>query len=106
MTRLRYRMRAPGNLTAVFLAVAAVAVSALVWIGAGIVRRDRALEIRRFDERREAAADRLVASLERALASDERLLAGTAKPAGDLLLQNGARPPLHAGPGTLARVTC
>jgi len=83
-------MRAPANLTAVFLAVAAVAVSALVWIGAGIVRRDRALEIRRFDERREAAADRLVASLERALASDERLLAGTAKPAGSPLLQNGA----------------
>ena len=83
-------MRAPANLTAVFLAVAAVAVSALVWIGAGIVRRDRALEIRRFDERREAAADRLVVSLERALASDERLLAGAANPAGRLLLQNGA----------------
>jgi signal transduction histidine kinase len=73
-------MRAPANLTAVFLAVAAVAVSALVWIGAGIVRRDRALEIQRIDERREAAADRLVASLEWALASDERLLTGNGSP--------------------------
>jgi signal transduction histidine kinase len=73
-------MRAPANLTAVFLAVAAVAVSALVWVGAGIVRRDRALEIQRLNERRDAAADRLVASLERAVASDERLLAGNGPP--------------------------
>jgi signal transduction histidine kinase len=74
-------MRAPGNLTAVFLAVAGVAVSALVWLGVGIVRRDRALEIGRLDERREAAAERLVASLERAVTADERLLA-TAGPSG------------------------
>jgi signal transduction histidine kinase len=73
-------MRAPGNLTAVFLAVAAVAVSALVWLGAGIVRRDRALEVQRIDERREAAADRLLASLERALAADERLLGSNGPP--------------------------
>jgi len=81
-------MRAPGNLTAVFLAVAGVAVSALVWLGVGIVRRDRALEIQRIDERREAAADRLIASLERAVAADERLLTGNGPPGS--VPENGA----------------
>jgi signal transduction histidine kinase len=76
MKPLRRRMRAPGNLTAVFLAVAGISVITLAWLGAEIVRRDRALEIQRLDERREATAGRLVASLERALATDERLLAG------------------------------
>ena len=80
MTRSRYRMRAPGNLTAVFLAVAAVAVSALVWLGIAIVRQDRAIEVQRLDERREGAADRLVTALERALSADERLLDNLAAP--------------------------
>ncbi len=72
----RFRLRAPGNLTAVFLAVAGVSVSALVWLGIAIVRQDCILEIQRLDERRETAADRLVAALERALAADERRLDG------------------------------
>ena len=72
----RFRLRAPGNLTAVFLAVAGVSVCALVWLGVAIVRQDRAIEVQRLDERREGAADRLVTALERALAADERLLDG------------------------------
>ena len=80
MKPLRSRMRAPGNLTAVFLAVAGVSVFALVWLGVGIVRQDRALEVQRLDERREGAADRLVTALERALSADERLLDNLAAP--------------------------
>jgi hypothetical protein len=80
MKLLRSRIRAPGNLTAVFLAVAGVSVFALVWLGVGIVRQDRALAAQRLDERREGAADRLVAALERALSVEEHLLAGPAEP--------------------------
>jgi len=83
MKLLRSRIRAPGNLTAVFLAVAGVSVFALVWLGVGIVRQDRALAAQRLDERREGAADRLVTALERALSADERLLDNqTAPPEG------------------------
>ena len=83
MEPLRTRMRAPGNLTAVFLAVAGVSVSALVWLGVAIVRQDVTLEVQRLDERREGAADRLVTALERALSADERLLDNpVAPPAG------------------------
>ena len=73
-------MRAPGNLTAVFLAAAAVSVFALVWLGIAIVRQDRALEIQRLDDRGKAAADRVVTALERALSADERLLDDPAAP--------------------------
>jgi signal transduction histidine kinase len=58
------------------LAVAAIAVSALVWLGVGFVRQDQAIEARRLEERREAAADRIVAALERRLSADERALDG------------------------------
>ena len=80
MTLHRLRMRAPANLTAVFLAVAGVSVFALVWLGIGIVRQDRALEAQRLAERREGAADRVVAGLERVLSVEERLLDGAAAP--------------------------
>ncbi len=78
----RLRMRAPGNLTAVFLAVAGVSVFALVWLGIGIVRQDRALETQRLAERREGTADRVVAALERAVSANERLLDNAAPPEG------------------------
>ena len=80
MTLHRLRMRAPANLTAVFLAVAGVSVFALVWLGIGIVRQDRALEAQRLAERREGAADRVVAGLERVSSVEERLLDGAAAP--------------------------
>jgi signal transduction histidine kinase len=84
MKRPRARLRAPGNLTAVFLAAAGVSVFALVWLGAAVLRQDRALEVQRLDERREGVADRLVAALERALAADERLLDAPAAPPDNL----------------------
>ena len=80
MASFRARLRAPGNLTAVFLAVAGISVCALAWLGVSFVRQDRALEIQRLAERREGAADRLVAALERALSADERLLDNPAAP--------------------------
>ncbi len=76
----RFRLRVPGNLTAVFLAVAGVSVFALVWLGVAIVRQDLALEAQRLDERRATAADRLVTALERALSLDQRLLDNPAPP--------------------------
>jgi len=89
MKPLRSRMRAPGNLTAVFLAVAAVSVFALVWLGVGIIRQDRALETQRLDERREGAADRVVTALERALSVEERLLGAPAE-LPEVLARDGA----------------
>jgi signal transduction histidine kinase len=80
MKPFRSGMRAPGNLTAVFLAVAGVSVFALVWLGIGIVRQDRAFEAQRLAERRDGATDHVVAALERALSADERLLDHAAPP--------------------------
>lgn len=58
-----------------FLAVAAVSVAALVWMGARLLTQDRALEAQQLEERREAAADRVVAALEQALLAEGRRLA-------------------------------
>ncbi len=80
MMGLGVRMRVPGNLTAVFLAVAGVSALALVWLGISIVRRDRALETQRLDERRDGTADRVITELERALSAEERLLVGPTEP--------------------------
>jgi two-component system phosphate regulon sensor histidine kinase PhoR len=57
------------------LGVAAVSVAALVWMGVRLIRQDRALESQQLRERREAAADRLTASLEQVLSEEERKLA-------------------------------
>jgi signal transduction histidine kinase len=65
----------PRRTVALFIAVAAVSVAALVWMGARLLVQDRALEGQRLQERREAAADRVVAALEQALLAEERRLA-------------------------------
>jgi len=62
-------------LAVLFLGVAAVSVIALVWMGVRLVQQDRALEAQRLEEKREAAADRIVVSLEKVLSEDERKLA-------------------------------
>ena len=64
-----------GGVTTLLLAVAAVSVVALVWMGVRLVQQDRALEARQLDERREAAADRIVIALEQSLALEEQRLA-------------------------------
>ena len=76
MFRLSGWARVPRNLTVAFLAVAAVSVVALIWLGARLVAQDRALEAERLREKRESAADRVVAALDRALSADERSLLG------------------------------
>jgi signal transduction histidine kinase len=79
----------PGKTVVLFVAVAAVSVVALVWMGARLLTQDRALEAQRLQERREAAADRVVAALEQVLLAEERRLANprvTELAAGDDLL--------------------
>jgi len=67
--------RIPGRVTALFFAVAAISVLALLWLGVRLLEQDRALEAQRLQERRESAADRLVAALEQAPSVEERMLA-------------------------------
>ena len=57
------------------MAVAVLSVSSLVWVGVRLVNQDRVFEARQLEERREAAADRLTASLEQILSAEERRLA-------------------------------
>jgi signal transduction histidine kinase len=72
----RRSSRLPPRKTGVlFLAVAAVSVTALVWMGARLLTQDRAVEAQQLEERREAAADRVVAVLEQALLAEGRRLA-------------------------------
>ena len=75
------------NTAILFLGVAAVSVAALVWMGVRLVKQDRALEAAQLQERREAAADRLTASLEQILSAEEGQLADLAnvdfRPASD-----------------------
>ncbi|UCE40410.1 MAG: HAMP domain-containing histidine kinase [Candidatus Aminicenantes bacterium] len=75
MTSLRF-WRRPSRYSAVlFLGVAAVSVFALVWMGWRLLQQDRALETRRLEEQREAAADRIIAALEKALSVEDRKMA-------------------------------
>jgi two-component system, OmpR family, phosphate regulon sensor histidine kinase PhoR len=60
------------SFTLVLLAPAA----AVVWLGVRLVDEDRALASRQLRERRESAADRLVAGLAQALSASERRLFG------------------------------
>lgn len=56
------------------VAVAAVSVATLVWMGVRLLTQERALEAQRLQDHREAAADRAVAALEQALLAEERRL--------------------------------
>jgi signal transduction histidine kinase len=75
MPSLGFRGHPSRNTAILFLSVAAVAVAALIWMGVRLVRQDRALEAQQLRERREAAADRIIASLEQLLSTEERRLA-------------------------------
>ena len=79
----------PARTIALFVAVAAVSVIAVVWMGARLLTQERALEAQRLQERRETAADRVVAALEQVLLAEERRLTNPRAPdlvAGDDLL--------------------
>jgi len=73
MASLGFRGHPSRNTAILFLGV--VAVAALVWMGVRLVQQDRALEAAQLQERREAAGDRLIASLEQVLSEEERKLA-------------------------------
>ncbi len=75
MTSFRIWKRPSRYVAVFFLGVAAVSVIALVWMGVRLVQQDRALESQRLEEQREAAADRIVVSLEKVLSEEERKLA-------------------------------
>jgi signal transduction histidine kinase len=75
MTSLRFWRRPPKYSVILFLGVAAVSVIALTWMGWRLLQQDRELEAQRLEEQREAAADRIIAALEKALAAEERKLA-------------------------------
>lgn len=75
MNPFRSRKHPAGDMTVLFLAVAAVSVVALVWMGVRLMQQDRALESQQLEDRREAAADRVVAALEQVLSAEERRLA-------------------------------
>jgi signal transduction histidine kinase len=76
MGALRLREHPSRNTIILFLCVAALSVAALVWMGVRLVKQDRALEATQLQERREAAADRLTASLNQILSGEESRLAG------------------------------
>jgi len=63
-----------------FVLVLLVPAAAVVWLGVRLIEQDRALASRQLRERRESAADRLIADLEQAVSSTERRLDG--EPAG------------------------
>jgi signal transduction histidine kinase len=75
MAAARFRKHPSLGTAILFLGVAAVSVAALVWMGVRLIKQDRALESQQLRERREAAADRLTASLEQVLSEEERKLA-------------------------------
>ncbi len=72
---LRFRGHPSRSMAVLFLSVAAIAVAALIWMGVRLVQQDRALEAQQLRERREATADRVIASLEQVLSTEERQLA-------------------------------
>jgi signal transduction histidine kinase len=67
-----------------FVLALLVPATAVVWLGVRLIEQDRALASRQLRERRESAADRLIAGLEQAVSSTERRLDG--EPTG-LLIQ-------------------
>ena len=75
-TRLpRSRFGPPNGLLAAFLVLTLGPSLGLAWLGWRLLDQDRALENQRIDERRERAADQVVASLQRALQISELDLA-------------------------------
>lgn len=71
----------PGKTMALFLAVAALSVVALIWMGLRLLEQDRALEEQQLEERRKTVADRVVGTLEQSLFLEERKLADASPPA-------------------------
>jgi signal transduction histidine kinase len=71
MSTLRSWFRSPYGLLGAFLALTLGPALGLVWLGWRLLDQDRALETRRIEERRENAADQVVAALQRELQTSE-----------------------------------
>jgi signal transduction histidine kinase len=76
MMTLRTWLGASQRLILSFVLVLLVPATAVVWLGVRLIEQDRALASRQLKERRESAADRLIAGLEQAVSSTERHLDG------------------------------
>ena len=76
ISHVRSWFRSPYGLLGAFLALTLGPALGLVWFGWRMLDQDRALETQRITERREHAADQLVAALERALKASEADLTG------------------------------
>jgi len=93
MSSLRSWLRSPYGLLAAFLALTLGPALGLVSLGWRLLEQDRALENQRIEERRENAADQLVAALQRALQTSEIDLAQRRAPLpGDDALMVEFRP--------------
>lgn len=88
MASLRSRGHHTRTSAALFLGTAAVSVAALVWMGVRLLVQDRALESEQLRNRREAAADRLVASLEQVLSEEGKMLSDPGRASFSLLGQD------------------
>jgi len=94
---------APRRLILSFTLVLLAPAAAVVWLGVRLVDEDRALASRQLRERRESAADRLVAGLAQALsASERRLVGGSAalafRPGDDAVMLTLGRDAVGAAP--------
>jgi len=76
MLPLRLWLCAPRSLMVLFFVVMLVPAVTLAVLGLRLLKQDRVLETQRLAELREAAADRVVRSLEQSLAATEQALAG------------------------------
>jgi signal transduction histidine kinase len=72
----------PRRLLVLFLVVMLLPAAGLIWMGWRLYRQDRALASQHLRERRELAADRIIAALQRQLAEAEQSLAEV--PASDI----------------------
>jgi signal transduction histidine kinase len=81
----RSKLRPPRHVLALFIAVAAVSVSALVWLSWRLLEQDRALENQRIQERLERAADLIVTSLDLGLSEIENRLSVLSDPGAHAL---------------------
>jgi signal transduction histidine kinase len=80
-----------GRLAVLFMAVVVPPAVALVWLGLELIDQDRALWAQREEERRRAAAQAVVLSLEQALTEAERQFAEGVLPEGVVRLRLSAQ---------------
>jgi hypothetical protein len=81
----RSKLQPPRRVLALFVAVAVVSMSALVWLSWRLLRQDRALEDQRIQERLERAADLITTSLDLGLSRIEAGLSALADPGSEAL---------------------